>query len=116
MLRAPDGRFVLIDWPGLGAAPRGSQAAAALETLLRFRAADPAPLVERFLAGWAPDGGRLEGLRVWGVPPGARWRSVAPRRAGGAPGGVGGGGPAAPPRRFASLQMIDAQASGIATE
>jgi hypothetical protein len=24
MLQAPDGRFVLIDWPGLGAAPRGS--------------------------------------------------------------------------------------------
>jgi hypothetical protein len=56
MLRAPDGRFVLIDWPGLGAAPRGSQAALALEILLRFGAADPAPLVERFLAGWVPAG------------------------------------------------------------
>jgi hypothetical protein len=68
LLQAADGRFVLIDWPGLGAAPRGSQAAAALETLLRFRAADPAPLVERFLAGWAPAGvdqSRLEELRLW---------------------------------------------------
>jgi hypothetical protein len=68
MLWATDGRFVLIDWPGLGAAPRGSQAAAALEVLLRFRAADPAPLVERFLAGWAPAGldrSRLEALRLW---------------------------------------------------
>ena len=68
LLRARDGRFVLIDWPGLGAAPRGSQAAAALEILLRFRAADPAPLVERFLAGWAPAGldrSRLEDLRLW---------------------------------------------------
>jgi hypothetical protein len=36
LLQARDGRFVLIDWPGLGAAPRGSQAAAALEILLRF--------------------------------------------------------------------------------
>ena len=68
MLRAPDGRFVLIDWPGLGAAPRGSLAAAALEILLRFGAADPVPLVERFLAGWVPAGldqGRLEELRLW---------------------------------------------------
>jgi len=68
LLQARDGRFVLIDWPGLGAAPRGSQAAAALETLLRFRAADPAPLVERFLAGWVPAGldrSRLEDLRLW---------------------------------------------------
>ena len=68
MLRAPDGRFVLIDWPGLGAAPRGSQAALALEILLRFGAADPAPLVERFLAGWVPAGldqRRLEELRRW---------------------------------------------------
>jgi hypothetical protein len=68
MLRAPDGRFVLIDWPGLGAAPPGSQAALALEVLLRFGAVDPAPLVERFLAGWVPAGldqGRLEELRLW---------------------------------------------------
>jgi hypothetical protein len=68
MLRAPDGRFVLIDWPGLGAAPRGSQAALTLEILLRFRAPDPAPLVERFLAGWVPagfDDSRLEDLRLW---------------------------------------------------
>jgi hypothetical protein len=68
LLQAPDGRFVLIDWPGLGAAPRGSQAAAALETLLRFGAADPAPLVERFLAGWVPAGldqSRLDHLRLW---------------------------------------------------
>jgi hypothetical protein len=68
LLQAPDGRFVLIDWPGLGAAPRGSQAAAALEILLRFGAADPAPLVERFLAGWTPAGldqSRLEDLRLW---------------------------------------------------
>ena len=68
MLRAPDGRFVLIDWPGLGASPRGSQAALALEILLRFGAADPAPLVERFLAGWVPAGldhSRLEELRLW---------------------------------------------------
>ena len=68
MLRAPDGRFVLIDWPGLGAAPRGSQAALALEILLRFRPADPAPLVERFLAAgsrraWTRAG--LEELRLW---------------------------------------------------
>jgi len=68
LLQAADGRFVLIDWPALGAAPRGSQAAAALEILPRFRAADPAPLVERFLAGWAPAGldqSRLEDLRLW---------------------------------------------------
>jgi hypothetical protein len=68
MLRAPDGRFVLIDWPGLGAAPRGSQAALALEILLRFGAADLTPLVERFLAGWVPAGldqSRLEDLRLW---------------------------------------------------
>ena len=68
MLQAPDGRFVLIDWPSLGAAPRGSLAALALEILLRFRAADPAPLVERFLAGWVPAGldrSRLEELRLW---------------------------------------------------
>jgi hypothetical protein len=68
LLRSRDGRFVLIDWPGLGAAPRGSQAALALEILQRFGAADPAPLVERFLAGWAPKGldqSRLEDLRLW---------------------------------------------------
>jgi hypothetical protein len=68
MLQARDGRFVLIDWPSLGAAPRGSLAAAALEILLRFGAADPAPLVERFLVGWAPAGldqSRLEDLRLW---------------------------------------------------
>ena len=62
------GRFVLIDWPGLGAAPRGSQAVLALEILLRFGAADPAPLVELFLAGWVPAGldqSRLEDLRLW---------------------------------------------------
>jgi hypothetical protein len=68
LLQARDGRFVLIDWPGLGAAPRGSLAALSLEILLRFGAADPAPLVERFLAGWAPaslDQSRLEDLRLW---------------------------------------------------
>jgi hypothetical protein len=68
LLRARDRRFVLIDWPALGAAPRGSRAAAALEVLLRFGAADPAALVERFLAGWAPAGldrSRLEDLRLW---------------------------------------------------
>jgi hypothetical protein len=68
MLQARDGRFVLIDWPGLGAAPRGSQAALALEILLRFGAADPAPLVARFLDGWVPAGldpSRLEDLRLW---------------------------------------------------
>jgi len=68
LLRARDGRFVLIDWPGLGAAPRGSLAALSLEILLRFGAADPAPLVERFLAGWVPAGldqSRLEDLRLW---------------------------------------------------
>jgi hypothetical protein len=68
LLQARDGRFVLIDWPGLGAAPRGSLAAAALEVLLRFAAADPAPLAERFVAGWAPPGldhSRLEDLRRW---------------------------------------------------
>lgn len=39
-----------------------------LEILLRFGAADPAPLVERFLAGWVPAGqdqSRLEELRLW---------------------------------------------------
>jgi hypothetical protein len=44
------------------------RAAAALEILLRFGAADPAPLVDRFLAGWAPAGldqSRLEDLRLW---------------------------------------------------
>jgi hypothetical protein len=68
LLQARDGRFVLIDWPGLGAAPRGSQAALALEILLRFKAADPAPLVEWFFAGWVPAGldqSRLEALRLW---------------------------------------------------
>jgi hypothetical protein len=68
LLQARDGRFVLIDWPGLGAAPRGSLGALGLEILLRFRAADPAPLVERFLAGWIPAGldqSRLEDLRLW---------------------------------------------------
>ncbi len=68
MLRTPEGRFVLIDWPGLGAAPRGSLAASALEILLRFRATDPTLLVERFLAGWLPgglDNSRLEDLRLW---------------------------------------------------
>jgi hypothetical protein len=70
LLQAPDGTFVLIDWPGLGAAHKGSLAAAALETLLRFRAADPAPLVQRFLAGWRPGGlddSGLEDLRLWWV-------------------------------------------------
>jgi hypothetical protein len=68
LLQARDGRFVLIDWPSLGAAPRGSLAALALEVLLRFEAADPAPLVERFLAGWVPAGlaeKRLVDLRRW---------------------------------------------------
>jgi len=68
LLQARDGQFVLIDWPGLGAAPRGSLAALALEVLLRFGAADPEPLVERFFAGWAPAGideSRLEHLRLW---------------------------------------------------
>jgi len=68
LLQDRDGRFVLIDWPGLGAAPRGSLAALALEILLRFGAADPAPLVERFFAGWVPAGldhSRLEDLRLW---------------------------------------------------
>ena len=68
LLRSRDGRFVLIDWPGLGAAPRGSLAALALEILLRFGAADPAPLVEQFFAGWVPAGldqSRLEELRLW---------------------------------------------------
>jgi hypothetical protein len=82
LLQARDGRFVLIDWPGLGAAPRGSQAAAALEVLLRFGAADPAPLVERFLAGWVPAGldrSRLEDLRLWwahGICGGPGWTSA----------------------------------------
>jgi hypothetical protein len=58
LLQAPDGTFVLIDWPSLGAAPRGSLAAATLEALLRFRAADPAPLVQRFLEGWPRRSGR----------------------------------------------------------
>jgi hypothetical protein len=68
LLRAADGRFVLIDWPGLGAAHRGSLAAATLESLLRFRAADPAPLVQRFLAAWRPGGvddAGIEDLRRW---------------------------------------------------
>jgi hypothetical protein len=68
LLQTRDGRFVLIDWPGLGAAPRGSLAALALEILLRFRAADPAPLMEQFLAGWVPaglDDSRLADLRLW---------------------------------------------------
>ena len=68
LLQARDGRFVLIDWPGLGAAPHGSLAALALEILLRFGAAEPALLVEWFLAGWVPAGldqNRLEDLRLW---------------------------------------------------
>jgi len=68
LLQTPDGQFVLIDWPSLGAAPRGSLAALALEVLLRFGATDPAPLVERFLAGWVPAGldvSGLEDLRLW---------------------------------------------------
>jgi hypothetical protein len=70
LLQAPSGRFVLIDWPGLGAAHRGSLAAATLETLRRFRAADPTPLTRRFLAGWRPGGldhGAVEDLRLWWV-------------------------------------------------
>jgi hypothetical protein len=43
LLRAPDGRFVLIDWPALGAATPGSLAALALEVLLRFRATEAGP-------------------------------------------------------------------------
>ncbi|GAA2755185.1 hypothetical protein [Actinopolymorpha rutila] len=62
LLRAPDGTFLLIDWPSLGAAPPCSQAATALEVLLRFGAADPAPLVEAFMDGWAPGG--LDDLRL----------------------------------------------------
>ena len=68
MLRAADGRFVLIDWPGLGAASRGSLGATALEILLRFLARDPGPLVERFFDGWVPEGlddRGLEDLRLW---------------------------------------------------
>jgi hypothetical protein len=68
LLQAADGSFVLIDWPSLGAAHRGSLAAAALEALQRFRAVDPAPLVERFMAGWRPgglDAGAVEDLRLW---------------------------------------------------
>jgi hypothetical protein len=68
LLQALDGTFVLIDWPGLGAAPRGSLAAGALEALLRFRAVDPAPLVQRFHAGWRPGGldeSGIEDLRLW---------------------------------------------------
>ena len=41
MLRAWDGRFVLIDWPSLGAPPRGALAAPALETLLRVQGRGP---------------------------------------------------------------------------
>jgi hypothetical protein len=68
LLHAPKERFVLIDWPSLGAAHSGSLAASTLETLLRFRAADPGPLVQRFLAGWRPDGlddTGIEDLRLW---------------------------------------------------
>jgi hypothetical protein len=68
LLQALDGRFVLIDWPSLGAAPRGSLGALALELLLRFKASGPGPLVEQFLNGWAPAGmhrSRLEDLRLW---------------------------------------------------
>jgi hypothetical protein len=68
VLQAPNGKFVLIDWPGLGAAHRGSLAVATLETLLRFRAPDPTQLVEHFVAGWRPDGldaAGIEDLRLW---------------------------------------------------
>jgi hypothetical protein len=68
LLLAPNGRFVLIDWPSLGAAHRGSLGASTLEALLRFRAADPATLVQRFLAGWRPGGlddHGIEDLRLW---------------------------------------------------
>jgi len=68
LLHGPKATFVLIDWPALGAAHSGSFAASTLEALLRFRAADPAPLVERFLAGWRPGGlddGDIENLRLW---------------------------------------------------
>src|SRR6266542_3877886 len=83
LLRARDGRFVLIDWPGLGAAPRGSLAALALEILLRFGAADPAPLVGRFLAGWLPAG--LDQSRLCCQPRVAKSRT-APGRSRGTPG------------------------------
>jgi hypothetical protein len=66
MLLAVDGGFVLIDWPGLGAAHDGSQAAAGFDVLLRFGADDPSALVDRFLEAWAPEGvdkPRLELLR-----------------------------------------------------
>ena len=68
LLQAPSGTFLLIDWPGLGAAPRGAVAAAALEVLMRFRAVDPAPLVQRFLEGWRPDGvddSGIDDMRLW---------------------------------------------------
>lgn len=68
LLQARDGPFVLIDWPNLGAAARGSLAALALEVLLRFGASDPTPLVERFFDGWVPAGmdrTRFEDLRLW---------------------------------------------------
>ena len=68
LLQAPDESFVLIDWPGLGAAHSGSFAAAMLETLLRFRASDPTTLVQGFLAGWRPhgvDGKSIDDLRLW---------------------------------------------------
>jgi hypothetical protein len=64
LLRVQDGRFVLIDWPGLGAAQRRSHAALALEILLRFGAAAPAPLVERFLAGCVPTARNRAGSRT----------------------------------------------------
>ncbi|MET9019616.1 hypothetical protein ABZV93_06525 [Actinopolymorpha sp. NPDC004070] len=67
LLGAPNGTFLLIDWPSLGAAPSCSQAATALEVLLRFGAADPTSLVDAFIDGWAPGGldeRRLQDLRL----------------------------------------------------
>jgi hypothetical protein len=68
LLKAPNGSFVLIDWPSLGAAPRGSLAASTLNVLLRFHASDPAPLLQRYLNGWLPGGvdhNGLHDLRLW---------------------------------------------------
>jgi len=61
----PGGRLLQPGRDGIGEA---SGLTLALEVLLRFRAADPAPLVQRFLAGWVPAGldqSRLEDLRLW---------------------------------------------------
>ena len=69
LLQARDGRFVLIDWPGLGAAPRGSLPALALGIPASVWGLGPGALGRAVVAGLVPaalDVGRFDDLRLWG--------------------------------------------------